>query len=442
MKLLCKICCSILMVVLLTFGSFMESAEMALADETFDLAHNIYDFAIKYPEKQPPIEPSLRGSTHEIAFKEKEPWDGKLWITGQNYDQLVAIDTKKLLSNDQKEAFTFYQMPEKSGPHGIGFDEHGYLWVTLEFAGKVIRISPHYLDMAGGEKDEEKYMLALNSKHIKEYDVQLHCTTCTKEINTHPHGLAINNHDHTVWYTGKATGTLGRIKLVQQDDNKVECKVEYKVESFPISKVNDREAIVGSVPIYIKADSKGNMWFTELVGNAIGRIKENVTVEDFKSSDPNSYPIKEFKIPTPNSRPIMIVEGSDGNMWFTEEAGNKVGRITPDGSITEFPVPKPQDNVILAGLAFDNDKNLWVQQYVQQSVNVNQTCAFGSDYLVKIDKKILDSSPSDIDNISFDFYKVPTCGTVMHRIDRVPDRNLWFTELKTDKVGLLRLTKD
>jgi streptogramin lyase len=26
----------------------------------------------------------------------------------------------------------------------------------------------------------------------------------------------------------------------------------------------------------------------------------------------------------------MIVEGPDGNMWFTEEAGNKVGRIPID----------------------------------------------------------------------------------------------------------------
>jgi virginiamycin B lyase len=406
MKLLCKICCSILMVVLLTFGSFIESA---FADE-------IIDFAVEYPNKSSIEPPSLRGSTHEIAFKEKEPWDGKLWITGQNYDQLVAIDTNKLLSNDQKEAFTFYQMPEKSGPHGIGFDEHGYLWVTLEFAGKVIRISPHYLDMAHQRRSHKpvikEYELAFKSGDIKVYDVQLDCTTCTEKINTHPHGLAINNHDHTVWYTGKATGTLGRINKYGE------------VESFPISKVNDPKAIVGSVPIYIKADSQGNMWFTELVGNAIGRIAPNGTVQ-------------EFKIRTLNSRPIMIVEGPNGNMWFTEEAGNKVGRITPDGSITEFPVPKPKDNdnVILAGLAFDNDGNLWVQQYVDE----NHPSPPGSDYLVKIDKEILDSSSSDIDKTGFHRYKVPTCGTVMHRIDRVPDGNLWFTELKTDKVGLLSL---
>jgi|GEM_PF-560976 len=433
MKLLCKIGCSILMVVLLTFGSFIESAEMALADETCDLAPNkICDFAVKYPNKSS-IPHLLQGSTHEIAFKDKKSWDGKLWITGQNYDQLVAIDTKKLLSNDQKDAFSFYPMPKNSGPHGIGFDKEGYLWVTLEFAGEVIRLDP--VDPNYESDKTMKYDVRLDGC-TKEEEGNTHPSftmTCTK-INTHPHGLAIASDGKTVWYTGKATGTLGRINP------------DGTVESFPISKVNDPEAIVGSVPIYIKADSNGNMWFTELVGNAVGRIRQNVIIEDFDSSTPDSYPIKEFKIPTPNSRPIMIVEGPDGNMWFTEETGNKVGRIPIDINqdsckttcITEFPVLKPQDNVILAGLAFDKDDNLWVQQYVDE----NQPYPPGIDHLVKIDKKILGSSSSDIKNISFDFYKVPTRGTVMHRIDPVPDGNLWFTELKTDKVGVLSLTKD
>lgn len=423
MNLLYKICYSILMVVLLTFGIFIESAEMAFADETCDLKLNtICDFVIKYPKKSSIKPPSLSGSTHEIAFqvKDKKSRDGKLWITGQNYDQLVAIDINKLKKGE--EAFSFYQLPQGSGPHGIVFDEQGNLWVALEFAGKVIRLDPAKLNSVrpieyGDPAIIENHDVGLYgcTKENKQGETFFHCTN--EEINTNPHGLAINNDDHTVWYTGKATGTLGRIK----DD---------QVESFPISRVNNPDAIVGSVPIYIKTDSQGNIWFTEWVGNAIGVIKKNETVA------------KEFKISTPNSRPIMIVEEpGHTNMWFTEAAGNKVGRITPDGSISEFSIPKPQDNVSLAGLVFDSNKNLWVQQYVQQDINVDQTCQFGYDYLVKIDKKILESSPSDIGKISFESYKVPTCGTVMHRINLGPDGNLWFTELNTDKIGVLSLTK-
>lgn len=37
-----------------------------------------------------------------------------------------------------------------------------------------------------------------------------------------------------------------------------------------------------------------------------------------------------------NSQPSKIAAGPDGNMWFTELAGSRVGRITPLGAITEF----------------------------------------------------------------------------------------------------------
>jgi streptogramin lyase len=49
----------------------------------------------------------------------------------------------------------------------------------------------------------------------------------------------------------------------------------------------------------------------------------------------------EFQIPTPQSRPLCITGGPDGNLWFTELEGNRVGRITSEGVITEFPLPTP-----------------------------------------------------------------------------------------------------
>ena len=33
-------------------------------------------------------------------------------------------------------------------------------------------------------------------------------------------------------------------------------------------------------------------------------------------------------IPTASSRPEGITSGPDGNLWFTEEGGGKIGRIT------------------------------------------------------------------------------------------------------------------
>jgi len=35
--------------------------------------------------------------------------------------------------------------------------------------------------------------------------------------------------------------------------------------------------------------------------------------------------------------PSFIASGPDGNLWFTEPTG-KIGRLTPAGALTEFPV--------------------------------------------------------------------------------------------------------
>ena len=342
----------------------------------------VTEFAIPYPEKAdaaPHANALLHGtasahagSTHEITFDERR--GGDLWITGQNYDALARVTPEGRVS--------FLRMPDGSGPHGIEFDAEGLLWVTLEFHGRVVAF-----DREGGL--------------VRDHDVRLDCTTCPEKLNTHPHGLGIAADGRTVWFTGKGTGTVGRIT---PDGN---------VRHFALP-------TVGSVPIYIRSGPDGNMWVTELVGNKVARVTPDGRVT-------------EFAIPTFNSRPIAIVPGPDGNMWFTEEAGNKVGRIDGGGRVTEFPVPKSQPNVILAGLAFDREQNLWVQQYVDH----NNPRPAGPDHIVKIDKAILTAGPSGLSPKHFTFYPVPTRDTVMHRVIRGPDGNVWFTEMHADKVGRL-----
>jgi streptogramin lyase len=60
--------------------------------------------------------------------------------------------------------------------------------------------------------------------------------------------------------------------------------------------------------------------------------------------------LTQFKVPTAGSSPEHITQASDGNFWFTESFLNdqntlphKVGRITPDGKITEFDVCEHPD---------------------------------------------------------------------------------------------------
>src|SRR5215469_4604269 len=67
--------------------------------------------------------------------------------------------------------------------------------------------------------------------------------------------------------------------------------------------------------------------------------------------------IIEFPIPTSPGSPKAITAGPDGNLWFVEQEGNKIGRITPSGTISEFPIPTSPGtpNAITAG----PDGNFW-----------------------------------------------------------------------------------
>jgi len=67
-------------------------------------------------------------------------------------------------------------------------------------------------------------------------------------------------------------------------------------------------------------------------------------------------PIAEFAVPTSNSAPRGITAAPDGNLWFTEEAGNKIGRISPTGAISEFPLAV---GAMPGGIVAGPDGNLW-----------------------------------------------------------------------------------
>jgi streptogramin lyase len=52
----------------------------------------------------------------------------------------------------------------------------------------------------------------------------------------------------------------------------------------------------------------------------------------------------------------QITAGPDGNVWFTVTAANEIGRITPAGQITEFPVPEYRDPF---GITSGPDGAIW-----------------------------------------------------------------------------------
>src|SRR2546421_9401158 len=75
----------------------------------------------------------------------------------------------------------------------------------------------------------------------------------------------------------------------------------------------------------------------------------------------DSISMTEYPVPTANSKPENITRGPDGNLWFTEFFGNKIGRISTTGIITEYPIPTSSSWP--EGITAGPDGNLWFTEY-------------------------------------------------------------------------------
>src|SRR6516165_10425203 len=70
--------------------------------------------------------------------------------------------------------------------------------------------------------------------------------------------------------------------------------------------------------------------------------RPRLSVEPLETRQLLSGGINQFPLPTPNPSPgdlyMGITAGPDGNLWYTREGANTVGRLTTSGVMTEFPV--------------------------------------------------------------------------------------------------------
>ena len=151
-------------------------------------------------------------------------------------------------------------------------------------------------------------------------------------------------------------------------------------------------------PAGITNGPDGNVWFTE-VGlspprvDRIGRITPGGTITEFPPLTAGFY--------------WDIAAGADGNLWYTEVDANRIGRITPSGVVTEFIVAGSAPHGITAG----PDGNLW---FTEAGAN-----------------KIGRITPS---GVVTEFGGL-TGNAVPWAITAGPDGNLWFTEIGNEKVA-------
>jgi virginiamycin B lyase len=145
---------------------------------------------------------------------------------------------------------------------------------------------------------------------------------------------------------------------------------------------------------------EGNLWFTEDNGNKLGEIT-------------TAGAITEFTTPATNGSPRGITRGPDGDLWFTDPTGNgtgKIGRMTTAGAFNETNTPVGTTSFLTVG----PDGNLW--------------------YTIDFLDAIGEINPS---TMSVTDFTLPTAGASPRAITTGPDGNLWFAEAAANQIGLI-----
>jgi streptogramin lyase len=258
---------------------------------------------------------------------------GSLWFTETGAGKIGQIATNGVVTKE-------FTIPTSgSGPRAIVAGPDGALWFTEKNANKIGRMTT-----AG-----------------------VFTETAIPTANSSPQGIAVGN-DGALWFTEFNANKIGRITTAGVITN------EYTIptaNSQPkdiaataggglwfteqsgnkVARITTDGTItekgsppVGTQPTYLTSGPDNAMWYTDPAGNTIGRVVPSssaVSPTPSPTSTPTPGPttITEWAIPTANSGPMGITGGPDAALWFTEQNGNKIGRITTSGDMTEFPIP-------------------------------------------------------------------------------------------------------
>jgi len=166
-----------------------------------------------------------------------------------------------------------------------------------------------------------------------------------------PWGI-VSGPDGNIWFTELNVDLIGRLKS------------DGSVAEFPLPPASPIPCGAGAVAV----GPDGNLWYTRAcsgtsaalgfswVFSRIGRITPAGGVEEFP----------------PIGLPNDITPGPDGNLWFADQPefiGGQIGRISTTGVITEFPVPAantpwPAGRSYPFSIAAGPDGNLWFTDYL------------------------------------------------------------------------------
>jgi len=252
-------------------------------------------------------------------------FDNNLW-----YTELLSSGIGRVTTTGQVFPDILTPTPN-AGPLDIRKGPDGAMWFTENYAGKIGRISPRACGVTGD-----------------------YCVTEELTIPTPGSGPGDINigPDGNMWFTETNAGKIGRVDL---------HRTGYPISEFPLPNASSR-------PEGIVTGPDGNIWFTEHDAAKIGKMS------------PSGVLLAEYDGLT-GAGPTNIVVGSDNALWFPQEfavpydptnpvPGDKVGRITTAGVVTNYTTPTPFSRPVIATPG--RDLNIWVTEvYAGQVARVS-----------------------------------------------------------------------
>jgi streptogramin lyase len=207
--------------------------------------------------------------------------------------------------------------------------------------------------------------------------------------------------DYANFTTSRPSGAIGRLTTAGT------------FQMFPLPDAN-------SYPTSLTFARDGSVWFIAFQGNGV--LAPNVDTaprftggySELGHMTPDGQ-FHFFTLPASDVYVTSIAAGPDGNLWFTENldengaTSQRIGRMTPAGVFSAFPVTAPFADGYLRQIIAGADGNLWVS-LEGSDANYNALGAIG---------KITPQGTITIYQLGK--YAVPMDMTVG------PDHNLWFT---------------
>jgi streptogramin lyase len=252
---------------------------------------------------------------------------------------------------------TEYPLPDESGvPSKITNGPDGNLWFTEDLAALIGRITPagvltefpipdQAVDITTGpdgalwftEANGARIGRITTGGSVTEFALPpiISSTDPDTGVTDYTYGSQFgitSGPDGNIWFADSYGNQIGRLT-----PNGI-------VQTFPLPTES-------ASPTDIVAGPDRNLWFTEGVGQ-IGRITPAGKITEFPLPDETRYP--------------QEITSAGGNLWFTERNPDQVAFITPAGSITEIPIPTPDSTP--GGIVQGPDGNIWFTEEATNSL--------------------------------------------------------------------------